>query len=84
MYSITLVNSVFKCGAISDGATTNFVNPSYPTQDSNEGQSTIHDDICTFLLKIPESSAEICQVRWCSLYFVCVLFQLYLKYTFAL
>ena len=56
------MQSVFTCGSVSDGATTNFVNPSYPENDSNAGLSSVRNNVCTFLLKIPDVNEDICQV----------------------
>ena len=56
------MQSVFTCGSVSDGATTNFVNPSYPENDSNSGLSSVTNNVCTFLLKIPDGNEDICQV----------------------
>ena len=57
------MKSVFTCGSVSDGATTNFVNPSYPEWDTNAGNSRTKNHICTFLLKIPDDAEDICQVN---------------------
>ena len=56
------MKSVFTCDSVSDGATTNFVNPSYPESDTNAGHSTVVNHVCTFLLKIPDDTEDICQV----------------------
>ena len=57
------MKSVFTCGSVSDGATTNFVNPAYPEWDTNAGNSRTKNHICTFLLKIPDDAEDICQVN---------------------
>ena len=57
-----LVKSVYTCGSGSNGATTNFVNPSYPKSDTTAGGSRVSNSVCTFLLKIPSGNEDICQV----------------------
>ena len=49
-------NGVFTCQEVSNGGTTNFVNSAYPNFDNSDS-----DQICSFLLKIDDSS--VCQVR---------------------
>ena len=52
-------NGVYTCGETSNGMTTNFVNPSYP---SFSGLPETEDDqVCTFMLVISDTS--VCQVR---------------------
>ena len=50
---------LFRCGESSSGLTTNFVNPSFPANDTNE--AAVDDRVCAFLLRIQDTS--ICQVR---------------------
>ena len=49
-------NGAFSCDQISNGQTTNFVNKAYPFFDTS-----IEDEMCSFLLLIDDSS--VCQVR---------------------
>ena len=56
------MKSVYTCGSVSDGATTNFVNPSFPKSDTTAARSRVSNHICTFLLKIPNGNEDICQV----------------------
>ena len=58
------MKSVYTCGSVSDGATTNFVNPLYPKSDTTAAHSRVSNHICTFLLKIPSGNEDICQVKF--------------------
>ena len=51
-------NGVYTCGESSNGYTTNFVNPSYPSYSELPEEN---GEVCTFMLVITDSS--VCQVR---------------------
>ena len=52
-------NGVYTCGETSNGYTTNFVNPSYPSYTSVSSDE--NNQVCTFMLVISDS--QVCQVR---------------------
>ena len=52
-------NGVYTCGETSNGYTTNFVNPSYPSYTSVSSDE--NNQVCTFMLVISDS--KVCQVR---------------------